>query len=138
MAGSSKAIYAALAGNVAVGTTKLIAAAFTGSSAMFSEGLHSVVDAGNEVLLLFGKRRSALPPDETHPFGYGQELYFWTLLVSLIIFTVGGAVSAYEGILRLLHPTRPEPATWSYIVLGAAAVFEGISFVIGYRQFRRQ
>ena len=138
MAESSKAIYVALGGSVAVASTKLIAAAFTGSSAMFSEGLHSAVDGGNEALLLVGKRRSALPADETHPFGHGQELYFWTLIVSLIIFSVGGTVPAYEGSLRLLHPTPPEPAMWSYIVLAAAAVFEGISFVVGYGQLRRQ
>jgi divalent metal cation (Fe/Co/Zn/Cd) transporter len=108
---SRKAIYAALAGSVAVSITKLAAAAFTGSSAMLSEGLHSIVDAGNEMLLLLGKRRSSRPADDWHPFGHGQELYFWTLIVSLIIFTAGGAVSTYEGITRLLHPKQclPEP-----------------------------
>src|SRR5579883_1348966 len=104
---SAKAIYAALAGNVGVAITKLIAAAITGSSAMFSEGLHSVVDTGNELLLLLGRKRSRLPPDEDHPFGHGQELYFWALIVSLLIFTAGGAVSVYEGILRLFRPEPP-------------------------------
>lgn len=124
---STKAIYAALGSNLAVAATKLIAAGFTGSFAMFSEGLDSLVDSANELLLLLGKRRSKRPPDDDHPFGHGQELYFWTLIVSLLIFTAGGAVSAYEGILRLLHPEPPQVSIWNYIILGAATVFECIS-----------
>lgn len=129
-------IYAGLAANVAVAVTKLTAAAFTGSSAMFSEGLHSVVDSANEVLLLLGQKRSKLPADEAHPFGHGQELYFWALIVSLLIFTAGGAVSLYEGILKLLHPEPPQGSIWNYVVLLAAAVFEGVSLYIGVKQFR--
>ena len=137
MAESRIAIYAALAGNAAVAITKGLAAGITGSSAMLSESIHSAVDTGNEALLLVGKRRSARPPDEAHPFGHGQELYFWTLIVSLVIFAGGGAVSCYEGILRLLNPSPPESSIWNYIVLGLAGIFEGASLYIGLRQFRR-
>ncbi|MFN7996188.1 MAG: cation diffusion facilitator family transporter [Bryobacteraceae bacterium] len=138
MGESRTAIYAALAGSVAVASTKLIVALFTGSSAMFSEGLHSTVDGANEVLLLLGQKLSARPADESHPFGHGQELYFWTLIVSLTIFTAGGAVSVYEGVLRLLHPAPPIESIWNYVVLGAAAVFEGGSFAVGIKQFRKE
>lgn len=136
LSSSHKAVYAALAGNLAVAATKLIAAALTGSSAMFSEGLHSAVDTANELLLLLGLRRSALPPDEAHPFGHGQELYFWVLLVSLLIFTAGGAVSVYEGILRLSRPGPPEPSAWNYGILGLAAIFDGASLRVGFQQLR--
>lgn len=136
MPDSKKSVYAALAGNAAVAITKSVAALLTGSSAMLSEGIHSVVDSGNEALLLFGQKRSELPPDDAHPFGHGQELYFWTLLVSLITFSAGGAVSVYEGVLRLVHPTSPEETLWNYAVLGLAAIFEGSSFVYNFRQFR--
>jgi cation diffusion facilitator family transporter len=138
MAESNKAIFAALAGNAAVAVTKMVAAAFTGSSAMLSEGIHSAVDTADEALLLLGKRRSALPPDEAHPFGHGQELYFWTLIVSLLIFGAGGAVSAYEGILRLLRPSPPESSVWNYAVLGIAAIFESGSLIVGLRQLREE
>jgi cation diffusion facilitator family transporter len=137
MAESLIAVYAALAGNVAVAGTKLAVASFTGSSAMFSEGLHSIVDTGNELFLIWGRHRSRRPPDENHPFGHGQELYFWTLIVSLMIFTAGGVASVYEGILRLQHPEPPHISHWNYIVLGAAAVFETISFSVGIHQFRK-
>lgn len=137
MAESNKAIYAALAGNVAVAVTKLTAAAFTGSSAMLSEGIHSIVDTADEGFLLFGKRQSARPPDDDHPFGHGQELYFWSLIVSLVIFFAGGAVSAYEGVSRVLHPVAAETSIWNYVVIGLAAVFESASFAVGFRQFRR-
>jgi cation diffusion facilitator family transporter len=133
---SSKAIYAGLAANLAVAGTKVTAAAFTGSSAMFTEGLHSIVDSANELLLLLGKKRSKLPADEAHPFGHGQELYFWALIVSLLIFAAGGAVSVYEGILKLLHPQPPEGSIWNYVVLLAAALFEGSSLYVGVKQFR--
>src|SRR5579884_3806544 len=125
MAAAERAVYSALNGNSAVALSKLTAAVFTRSSAMLSEGLHSAVDTANEALLLLGRRRSRLPPDEAHPFGYGQELYFWTLIVSLVIFAAGGAVSIYEGVLRFLNPAPPHPSVWNYVVLGIAAVFEG-------------
>src|SRR5690349_10500762 len=95
---SNKAIYAALAGNLAVATTKFGAAAWTGSAAMLSEAVHSLVDTGNEVVLLYGQRRAARPPDEAHPFGHGRELYFWSFIVAVLIFGLGAGVSALEGV----------------------------------------
>jgi cation diffusion facilitator family transporter len=134
---SQKAIYAAVAGNLAIAITKFIAAAITGSSAMLSEGIHSLVDTGNEGLLLLGIHMSQRKPDATHPFGHGKELYFWSLIVAILIFAVGGGVSAYEGILHLLNPSAMEDPTWNYVVLGLAVVFEGISLIIGFIQFKK-
>ncbi|HWO41427.1 MAG TPA: cation diffusion facilitator family transporter [Candidatus Eisenbacteria bacterium] len=137
MAESKIAIYAAIAGNAAIAATKFTAAAFTGSSAMIAEGIHSLVDTGNGALLLVGLHRSAKPADSVHPFGYGKELYFWTLIVAMLIFGVGGGVSIYEGILHLLHPSPLEDPFWNYVVLGIAIVFEAIVFVVAYRQFQK-
>src|SRR6476646_2164420 len=125
---SHKTIYAAITANLAIAITKFIAASITGSSAMISEGIHSVVDTGNELVLLYGIRRSQRPPDENHPFGHGQELYFWTLVVAILIFAIGGGMSIYEGITHLIHPTPIEDPTWNYVVLGLAVVFEGFSW----------
>jgi cation diffusion facilitator family transporter len=116
---------------------KFAGAAATGSSAMLSEGIHSVVDSGDGVLLLVGMRLANRPADERHPFGYGKELYFWSLIVAVLIFGVGGGVSIYEGILRLLDPKPLEDAGWSYAILGAAALFEAASLAIAVRQFKR-
>lgn len=139
MAAESKtAIYAAIIANFAIAIAKFTAAAFTGSSAMISEGIHSVVDTGNGGLLLMGMRASKKPPDARHPFGYGKELYFWSLIVAVVIFAAGGGVSIYEGVLHLLHPAPLQDPTWNYVVLGLAAVFESIALVIAYRQFRKQ
>lgn len=134
---SNVAIYGAIGANVAVATTKFIAAAVTGSSAMLSEAVHSLVDTGDGLLLLLGKRRSARPPDSDHPFGHGKELYFWTLIVATVIFAAGGGISIYEGILHVVHPRPMENVAWSYLVLGAAAVFEGTSLCIGVRHFKK-
>jgi cation diffusion facilitator family transporter len=134
--GSKKAIYAAIAGNLAIAVSKFVAAAFTGSSAMIAEGVHSLVDTGNGGLLLLGVKRSQQPADETHPFGYGKELYFWTLIVAVLIFGIGGGISIYEGILHLLHPNELESIVWSYSVLGSAIVFEAYVFIIALREFR--
>ena len=132
---SKIAVYGAIAANVAIAVTKFIAAAITGSAAMLSEGIHSTVDTGNGVLLLVGMKLSQRKPTPEHPFGHGKELYFWSLMVAVLIFGLGGGISAYEG---LLHITKPEPLrdpTWNYVVLGAAAVFEGASFAVALRQF---
>jgi cation diffusion facilitator family transporter len=136
MAESKTAIYAAIVGNAAIAVTKFTAAAFTGSSAMLTEGIHSLVDTGNGGLLLLGIRMSKKPADATHPFGYGKELYFWPLIVAMLIFGVGGGVSIYEGILHLLDPSPLEDPFWNYVVLGIAMVFEGIVFVVAYKQFK--
>jgi cation diffusion facilitator family transporter len=137
MAESKIAVFGAIAANVAIAAMKFVGAAATGSSAMLSEGIHSVVDSGDGVLLLVGMHLAQRPADERHPFGYGKELYFWSLIVAVLIFGVGGGVSIYEGILRLLEPKPLEEAGWSYAILGAAAVFEGSSLAIAVRQFRR-
>jgi cation diffusion facilitator family transporter len=133
---SKTAIVAALAGNLAIALTKLIAAVFTGSSAMLSETVHSLVDTGNEVMLLYGLHKSQAPADREHPFGHGRELYFWALMVALAIFAVGAGVSLYEGVSRTLHPSPMENPFWNYLVLGIAFVFEGISWIFGWRAFR--
>ena len=136
MSGSAKkTIYAAMAANGAIAITKFFAASVTGSSAMLSEGIHSVVDTGNELLLLLGIKLSKRPPDDSHPFGYGQELYFWTLIVSLFIFAIGGGMSIYEGINHVLEPEPLTDPFWSYAVLGAAVLFEGYSWNIALQEF---
>ena len=137
MAESKVAVFGAIAANVVIAAMKFAGAATTGSSAMLSEGIHSLVDSGDGVLLLIGMRLADRPPDERHPFGYGKELYFWSLIVAVLIFGVGGGVSIYEGILRLLDPRPVEDAGWSYAILGAAAVFEGASLAVAVRQFMR-
>jgi cation diffusion facilitator family transporter len=135
-ASSKFAIYAAIGANLAIAIMKFVAAALTGSSAMVSEGIHSLVDTGNGGLLLFGIHKSKQPADATHPFGYGKELYFWSLIVAVLIFGVGGGISIYEGIAHLLHPRPLEDPFWSYLVLGFAAVFEGFVFVVAFRAFQ--
>lgn len=132
---STVSIYAAIVSNLAIAVTKFIAASFTGSAAMLSEAIHSAVDTGNGALILLGVHKSRKPPDSDHPFGHGHELYFWTLVVGVLIFAVGGGISTYEGILHLLHPVMPENAVWSYAVLGIATVFEGTSWLFGWKAF---
>src|SRR3569833_3773219 len=131
--GSQLVVYAALVGNLLIAITKFVAAFFTGSSAMLSEGVHSLVDTGNEVLLLYGMHRAARPPDATHPFGHGRELYFWSFVVAVLIFAIGAGVSAYEGIMHILAPEPMETPLTNYIVLAISAVFEGISWTIALR-----
>src|SRR5215216_522239 len=135
---SKLAIYAAIAGNVSIAVTKFVAAAVTGSSAMLSEAIHSVVDTGNGWLILLGVRKSRKPPDSDHPFGHGHELYFWTLIVGVLIFAIGGGMSVYEGIMHILHPTLPENLVWSYAVLGVAVVFEGTTWLLGWKAFKAE
>lgn len=134
---SRTAIFAAIAGNLAIAATKLVAAYFTGSSAMVSEGIHSIVDTGNGALLLLGLRQSKKPADANHPFGHGKELYFWSLIVAILIFALGGGMSVYEGIIHISHPHATNP-TWNYVVLGFAIVFESISFYFAYRAFKTE
>ncbi|WP_242524931.1 cation diffusion facilitator family transporter [Lysobacter changpingensis] len=137
MAGSGRmVVVAALLGNAAVAVTKFIAAAFTGSSAMLSEGVHSLVDTSNQVLMLHGLRRAAKPPDAAHPFGYGRELYFWAFIVALMVFALGAGISFYEGIVHLRHPREIENPLVNYIVLGASLVFEGATWYVALRAFR--
>ena len=132
---STWAIVAAIIGNLAIAVIKFVAAFFTGSSAMLSEAIHSLVDTGNGGLMLLGVHKSREPPDAEHPFGHGRELYFWTLIVAILIFALGGGMSAYEGITHLSHPTLPHNPAWSYTVLGLAFIFEGTSWLFGWKAF---
>jgi cation diffusion facilitator family transporter len=134
--GSRKVIYAALLGNLLVALTKVAAAALTGSSAMVSEAIHSVVDMGNEVLLLYGMQRAARPPDELHPLGHGRELYFWSFIVTILIFALGAGMSVYEGIRHVITPLPMSYPIVNYVVLGLALVFEGGSFSVAIKEFR--
>jgi cation diffusion facilitator family transporter len=131
-------IYVALAADLVIAITKFVGAAFTGSSAMISEGIHSIIDSGNQILLLIGIKKSKKKADERRPFGYGKELYFWSFIVSLLIFSLGGCVSFYEGILRLKRPAGEENQTWNYIVLGLAFVFTAITAGITLKKFNAQ
>lgn len=133
--GSKKVIYAALAGNALIAITKFFAAAFTGSSAMLSEGVHSLVDTGNQVLLLYGLARAKRPPDREFPFGHGKEIYFWTFVVSILIFAVGAGVSIYEGVHNLFEPKAVENPNLNYLVLAFAMLFEGLAWFMAFREF---
>jgi cation diffusion facilitator family transporter len=135
--GSKKVIIAALLGNALVALTKFVAAFITGSSAMLSEGIHSVVDTGNQGLLLFGLRQARKPPDERFPYGHGKEIYFWSFVVAILIFAVGAGVSIYEGVRHLIHPQPIESPYVNYIVLALAVVFEGIAWALALREFTR-
>ena len=134
---SKRAVVAATAGNVAIAVIKFVAAAMTGSSAMMSEGIHSIVDTGNGALLLHGLRRGARPADAQHPFGHGMEVYFWSLIVAMSIFGIGGGMSMYEGINHLRHPAALQNPLVNYIVLALAVVFESLSFSVAWKTFRR-
>ena len=131
-------VLAALIGNGLIAFTKFIAAGITGSSAMLSEAVHSVVDTGNQGLLLWGMRRASKPADEQHPFGYGMELYFWTFVVAILVFAIGSGVSLYEGISKLMAPVEVQRPMVNYIVLSAAMVFEAVAWGVAFREFRRR
>lgn len=135
---SKKVIYAALAGNALIAGTKFTAAMVTGSSAMLSEAIHSLVDTGNQWLLLYGIRRSQRLPDARHPFGYGMEVYFWTFVVAILVFAVGAGVSFYEGIAKLRNPTVLSDVHINYIVLGVAIVFEAAVWWFAAKEFNRR
>jgi cation diffusion facilitator family transporter len=134
---SKTAIIAALVGNLLIAVTKSIAAALSGSSAMLSESVHSLVDTGNEILLLYGLKRAAKPPDKVHPYGYGRELYFWSFVVALLIFAVGAGVSAYEGLVHIRHPEKIQDVWINFVVLALAGIFEGVSWWFGWKAFSR-
>ena len=129
-------VYAALAGNLAIAVTKFVAFALTGSSAMLTEAIHSSVDTGNQGLLLLGLARARKPPSQTHPFGYGMEVYFWAFVVALLIFALGGAFSIYEGVLKILRPEPIDRAWINFLVIGLAVLFEGGSFLVAWKEFR--
>jgi cation diffusion facilitator family transporter len=131
-------LYAGLAGNALVAASKFGAAAATSSAAMLSEAVHSAVDTVNELLLLYGDRRSQRPPDKLHPFGYGREVYFWSFIVSLLVFVLGAGVAIVEGVRHILQAERIDNPIVSYVVLGLAAVFEGSSWWVAWREFRRR
>jgi cation diffusion facilitator family transporter len=133
---SKGVIYAAIFANIAIAICKYVAAAITGSSAMLAEAFHSTADTGNELLLLFGIKRSARPPDKLHPYGYGKVLYFYSLLVAVYIFGVGGGLAVHEGISHLKNPEIPSHPAWNYAVLALAAVFDCYSWFISYRELR--
>jgi len=132
---SKPAVYAALAGNLLVAATKTVAALVGGSSAMLSEAVHSFVDSGNEILLLYGMRRAARRPDREHPVGHGRELYFWSFIVALLVFALGAGVSLYQGVVHLRRPDVPANPRLNYIVLGLAFLFEGGTLFFSVRQF---
>ncbi|MFP6713129.1 MAG: cation diffusion facilitator family transporter [Rhodospirillales bacterium] len=133
---SKHVVYAALGGNFLIAITKFFASFMTGSSAMLSEAVHSMVDTGNQGLLLYGIRQSNKPADEKHPFGYGMELYFWTFVVAILIFGLGAGVSIFEGIKKVQHPEVVVDAYVNYIVLGVAMVFEAGAWFVAYREFK--
>lgn len=135
--GSRKVIIAALLGNSAVAVTKFIAAAHTGSSAMFSEGIHSVVDTGNQVLLLWGLRQAQKPPDAQFPFGHGKEVYFWSFVVAILIFAVGAGVSIFGGVRQVMDPHPVESPLVNYVVLAFAMVFESAAWYFAFTEFSK-
>ena len=133
---SKLVVYAALIGNLLVAIAKASAAAWTGSAAMLSEAIHSTVDTGNQVLLLYGMHRAARPADREHPIGYGRELYFWSFIVALLIFALGAGISIYEGVVRVQNPSPVVDPLVNYIVLALAFVFEGASWWVALQQFK--
>ncbi len=135
---SKKVIYAALIGNGLIAVTKFIASFLTGSSAMLSEGIHSVVDTGNQLFMLLGIRLAKKPADERHPFGHGKEIYFWTFIVAMMIFAVGGGISLYEGIHSIMDPHPIHNPYINYGVLGLAMVFEAGAWYYAWREFKTQ
>jgi len=131
-------VLAAVAGNSALAAIKFIVAAISGSAAMLAEAIHSVLDTLNELLLLYGLRRSRRPPDEEFPFGYGREVYFWSLIVAVLLFGAGGGMALYEGISQLLHPRPLQRELWAYVVLGIATICEVVPLAIAWRTLNRR
>ncbi len=135
---SKTVIHFALLGNSLIAVSKFVAAGVTGSSAMLSEGIHSLVDSGNQLVLLYGLNRAKQQPDDKHPFGYGMELYFWTFVVAILIFAVGSGLSIYKGIAHILEPEVISQPVWNYVVLGISIVFEAIAWYVAFKAFNRQ
>lgn len=131
-------VLAALIGNALIAVTKMIASAITGSAAMLSEAVHSIVDTGNQILVLWGLNRSSRPADQKHPFGYGMELYFWTFVVAILIFAIGAGVSFYAGISKIKNPHELIDVHINYVILGVAMIFEAGAWTIAFREFRRR
>lgn len=134
---SKKVIFAALAGNSLIAITKFIASAMTGSSAMLSEGIHSLVDTGNQGLLLYGMKQANKPASDEFPFGHGKEIYFWSFVVAILVFALGAGVSLYGGIKHILHPEVITSFLVNYIVLGLAIIFEGAAFIFALKEFKK-
>ncbi len=132
---SNRVLVIALAANLGIAVAKFVAAAITGSSAMLTEGVHSLVDSTNQLLLIYGQKRAAKPADALHPFGYGRELYFWSFVVALLVFALGAGVSVYEGILHILAPEQATSPLIGYIVLAVAFALEGGSTFAAFREF---
>ena len=137
MARANKSIFSALAANLLIAVTKFIAGAFTNSSSMIAEGIHSTVDTSNQLLLLYGLKRSTKAPDELRPFGYGKELYFWSFIVSIMIFGLGGVLSISQGIEHIRHPEKLQNPGWNYLVLVLSLIFEGASLFIAIKEFNK-
>jgi cation diffusion facilitator family transporter len=133
--GSKKVIYAAMIGNALIAVAKFVGASVTGSSAMLSEGIHSLVDTGNQSLLLYGIARSKRPADAKHPFGYASEIYFWAFIVAILIFSIGAGISMYHGVEKVLNPHPVQAPNVNYIILAFAMVFEGVAWWIAYKEF---
>ncbi len=136
--GAKKVIIAAFLANLGIALAKFVASFISGSSAMLAEAVHSVADTTNQVFLFIGLKRAKKPPTPLHPFGFGQERYFWTFVVAMSLFVIGGTFSVYEGIAKSIHPHPLENLTVSYIVLGVSIVLEGLSFWTAWKEFVRQ
>src|SRR5881398_671121 len=134
---STRTLVIALAANLGIAACKFVAAAITGSSAMLTEGVHSLVDSTNQLLLMWGRRQAKRPPDKLHPFGYGRELYFWSFVVAVLVFSLGAGVSIYEGILHIAHPEAAVDPVIAYAVLIVAFLLEGWSTLEAFADFRK-
>ncbi len=134
---STRTLVIALVANLGIAVSKFVAAAVTGSSALLTEGVHSVVDSTNQLLLMWGRRQAKKPPDKRHPFGYGRELYFWSFVVAVLVFALGAGVSVYEGIVHIAHPEPAISPLIGYVVLLVAFILEGWSTLEAFQEFRQ-
>jgi cation diffusion facilitator family transporter len=135
--GSTHVVYAALAGNVAIAAAKFVAYGISGSSAMLTEAIHSLVDSTDQILLLVGQLRGGRPPHPDHPLGHGMETYFWSFIVAVMVLLLGGGASLYQGLHRIMTPETVQSSAISFTVLAIAAVFEGTTLAVGFREFKR-